>query len=94
MKEKKTSWCFKRFKTEKQAKTIEDKFNDKLSLQKETYNKLLDERLNEIHEISKEIDFRNLVYYFKTSGICPINFIKFKDPFGLFKEMQNGNISF
>ena len=60
---------------------------------KETYNRLLDERLNEIQEISKEIDFKNLTYYFKTLGICPINFIKFKGPFAFFKEIKNGNVS-
>ena len=76
----------------KEQKVIKDKFDDKLSMQKETYNKLLDERLNEIQEISKGIDFNNLTYHFKTSDISPINFIKFKGPFGFFKEIKNGNI--
>ena len=76
----------------KEQKVIKDKFGDKLSMQKETYNKLLDERLNEIQEISKGIDFNNLTYHFKTSDISPINFIKFKGPFGFFKEIKNGNI--
>ena len=50
-------------------------------------------RINEVQEISKKIDFNNLTYYFKTSGISPINFIKFKGPFGFFNEIKNGNIS-
>ena len=53
-------------------------------MEKEAYNRLLDERLDEIQEISKEIDFNNLTYYFKTPGNAPINFIKFKGPFGFF----------
>ena len=50
-------------------------------MEKETYSRLLGERLNEMQEISKKIDFKNLTYYFKTSSISPINFIKFKCPF-------------
>ena len=67
-----------------EQKAIEDKFDDKLSMQKETYNRLLGKRLNEIKEISKKMDFNYLTYYFKTSGVSPINFIKFKGPFGFF----------
>ena len=67
-----------------EQKVIEDKFDDKLSMQKETYNRLLGKRLNEIKEISKKMDFNYLTYYFKTSGVSPINFIKFKGPFGFF----------
>ena len=78
---KKTSWGFKRFKPKKQTKAIEGKSDDKLLMEKETYSRLLGERLNEMQEISKKIDFKNLTYYFKTSSISPINFIKFKCPF-------------
>ena len=67
-----------------EQKAIEDKFDDKLSMQKETYNRLLGKRLNEIKEISKKMDFNYLTYCFKTSGVSPINFIKFKGPFGFF----------
>ena len=58
-------------------------------MEKETYSRLSGERLNEIQEISNKIDFKNLTYYFKTSGISPINFTKFKDPFGFFKEIRD-----
>ena len=62
-------------------------------MQKETYNRLLREILDEIREISKEIDFNNLTYHFKTSGISPKSFIKFKAPLVFFKEIKKGNIS-
>ena len=62
-------------------------------MEKETYNRLLGERMNEIQEISKETDLNNLTYYFKTSDISLINFIKFDGPFGFFKEIKNGNVS-
>ena len=61
--------------------------------QKETCNRLFDERLNQIQEISKEIDYNNLIYYFKTKGSGEIDFIKFKDPFGLCWEITDGDIS-
>ena len=46
--------------------------------------RLFGERLNEIQETSKKIDFSNLTYYFKTAGRFPINFFKFKGPFVFF----------
>ena len=59
----------------------------------ETYNRLFDKRLSEIREIINEIDYNDLIYNFKTKGSAPINFIKFKGPFGLFREIRDGNIS-
>ena len=63
-----------------------NKSDDKLLMQKETYNRLLDERLNETQEISKKTDVKNLTYYFKTSGIYPII-----SPFVVFKEIRGGD---
>ena len=74
--EKKQVEALKDIKPKEQTKTIEGKSDDKLSMQKETYNRLLGERLNEIEEINKEAEFNNLTYYFKISGISPINFIQ------------------
>ena len=62
-------------------------------MEKKTYNRLLGEILNEIQEISKEIDFNNLTCYFKTASFSPINFIRFKGSFGFFKKIKNDNIS-
>ena len=44
-------------------------------MREETYNRLLDERLNEIQEIRKKIDYNNLTYNFKDSRISSISFI-------------------
>ena len=38
----------------KEQKAIDDKSDDKLSMQKEPYNRLLDERTDEIREIVKK----------------------------------------
>ena len=43
--------------------------------------------------MSREIDFNNLTYYFKSSSVAPIHFIKFKGPLHIFEEIENGNIS-
>ena len=80
-------------KPKEQTKPIEDKSDNKLLVREETYNRLLDERLNEIQEIRKKIDYNNLTYNFKDSRISSINFIKFKVPFGIFREIRDGNIS-
>ena len=36
--------------------------------------------MGEIYSMSKQIDFNDLIYYFKGKGITPINFIDFKGP--------------
>ena len=59
-------------------------------MQRETYNRLLGERLNEIQEISKKIDFNNLTFDFKTLGLSPINLLNLKDHFFVFKEIRDG----
>ena len=60
-------------------------------MQRETYNRLLGERLNEIQEISKKIDFNNLTFDFKTLGLSPINLLNLKDHFFVFKEIRDGD---
>ena len=46
--------ALKDLKPKKQTKAIEGKSDNKFSIQKETYNRLLNKRLNEIQEISKK----------------------------------------
>ena len=58
-------------------------------MQKETYNRLLSERLDEIQEISKQIEYINLSYPFKTKGIFSIHFFKYKGQFNIFKEIRD-----
>ena len=60
-------------------------------MQKEAYNRLSNERIAEILEMSREIDYNNLTYHFKGST-SPISFIKFKDPFGFFNQIKSDNI--
>ena len=50
----KTSRSFKIFKTKRKQKAIEDKYDDNLLMQKETFNRLLNEGMDEIREIGKK----------------------------------------
>ena len=82
--EKKQVELLKDLKPKEHPKAIADKSDDKLSMQKETYNRLLNERFNEIQEISKKINYNNLTYYFKDPRSSSISFIKFKGEFFFF----------
>ena len=98
MKKAKNNWrsskkkhveALRALKPEEQAKAIENKSGGKLSIQKEIYNRLLDERTDEIWEIAKEINYSKLIYYFKGLHIAPIIFVKHKDPFHISKEIRD-----
>ena len=42
--------------------------------------------------MSKEIDFNNLIYYFRNPNHAPINFINFKGPIHIY-NIKNGETS-
>ena len=50
----------------------------------ENFNEVSNERIGEIYNISKEIDFNNLTYRFKGSNLTPINFIDFRGPMHIY----------
>ena len=56
--------ALKDLKSEEQTKATVDK-SDKPLIQKQNYNRLLSERLDEIQEISTKIDYNNLIYNLK-----------------------------
>ena len=60
-------------------KAIESKSNNP-SISKETCNKIFEERMNEILEMSREINYNNLVYEFEDIKISSISFIGFEAP--------------
>ena len=70
------------------------KYDDEsLEQKQETYNKLFDEKLDEIQELSREIDYKNLNYDFRRKASGSINFTGYNGPFTLFKNIRDGNIS-
>ena len=77
-------------KEQTKAITYDD---ESLEQKEESYNKLFDEKRNEIQELSREIDYKNLNYHFTTKASGSINFIKFEGPFSFFKKIRDGDIS-
>ena len=52
---------------------------------------LVNERKNEIHRLSKQINFNNLICYYQGKS-APKYFIYFKGPLILYNNIQNGYI--
>ena len=52
---------------------------------------LSNERISEIHNISKVIGFNNLTYYFKGKNISTMNFIGFRSPMHIYNSIKNVN---
>ena len=79
----------------KELEAIEDKSDDNENhlKYKEVFNELSNERIGELYNISKEIDFNNLIYHFKGSNITPIHFTDFRGPMHIYNEIKNSNIS-
>ena len=75
------------------SKAIKYDDYESLKQRQETYNKLFDEKLDEIQELSREIDHKNLNYDFPTKASDPINFTGYNGPFTLFKKIRDGDIS-
>ena len=70
------------------------KYDDEsLEQKQETYNKLFDEKLGEIKELSREIDNKNLNYDFTMKDSGSINFTGYNVPFTLFMKIRDGDIS-
>ena len=88
---------------EKQIKTIEDQSkkqvdalkaiesgsNNKSTITKEIYDDILEERMDEILKMSREIDYKNLVYGFK-GPTSSISFSKFAGPMYTYDQLKNG----
>ena len=49
--------------------------------------------MGEIYSMSKQIDFNDFIYYFKSKNITPITFIGFRGPWHIYGNIKNDNIS-
>ena len=72
------------------TKVIEDKYDDKSSKSKEVYDKILEERMVEILQMSKEINCNNLVYDFK-GATSSISFTEFGGPMYTYDQLRKGD---
>ena len=70
---KKQVEALKDLKPKNQTKKMEEKSGNKLLIQKENDDRLLNERVDEIRKISREINYNKLIYYFN-SGYCSNKF--------------------
>ena len=71
------------------VKSSSEKESLTLSKQKEIFEELASERIYKIQNLSKQIDFNNLIYYFKSKNDTE-NFIGFKVPLGFYKNIKDG----
>ena len=71
------------------SKSIESESNNKQAINMDISNKILEERIDEILNMSKEIDSENLVYNVK-GKTPPINFAIFEDRMYIYNQLKNG----
>ena len=70
--------------------SVESESNNKPLISKEIYDKILDKRMDEIIEMSKEINFDNLIYHFIGSSHS-IRFTEFGVPMYTYNQLKNGD---
>ena len=73
-----------------EPKAIESGSNNKPVITQEIYDKILEERMDEILKMKDKIDFDNLTYNFK-GQTASINFGKFGGPMYIYGHMKNGD---
>ena len=78
----------------KQTKEIIYKLDDddKTFTISETYNEILEERIDEILQMGDDINHNDLVYKFK-GPTTPINFDKYGGPLHIYGHLKNGNVT-
>ena len=59
-------------------------------MQKKIYNRLLKERTSEVQKITDEINYDDLIYYFKRPS-SPVSFNEYEDPSDLHDKIKNGD---
>ena len=73
-----------------EPKAIESGSNNKPVITQEFYDKILEERMDEILKMSDKVDFYNLIYNFK-GPTYSIKFGKFGGPMYIYGHMKNGD---
>ena len=75
-----------------EPKAIKSGSNNKCIITEEIYNKILEERMDEILKISEKIDFDGLIYNFK-GPTASINFGKFGGRMYIYGDIKKGDIT-
>ena len=76
-------------KEQTKAITYKSDDDDNTPISKEIYDEILEERMDEILKMSREIDYKNLVYGFK-GPTSSISFSKFAGPMYTYDQLKNG----
>ena len=63
--------------------------DDNTPISKEIHNEILEKRMDQILEMSREINYSNLVYDFKSAAVS-INFAIFGGPMYTYNQLKNG----
>ena len=71
------------------AITYKSDDDDNTPISKEIYDEILEKRMDEILEMSREINYSNLVYDFK-GATRSINFAIFGGPIYTYNQLKNG----
>ena len=72
------------------TKAINDTFDSNPAISKEIYNKLLEERIDEILKMSREIIYNSLVYNFK-GPTSSISSTKFGGPMYTYNQLKKSD---
>ena len=62
------------------------------SKQKEIFKGLVNKRMEEIQDLSKQTDFNNLTYHYN-GNIAPKTFIGFKGQLGFYRNIKEGYVT-
>ena len=62
--------------------------NEKLSKYKQIFEEHSYRRISEIQNMSDQIEFNNLIYYFTTPGLAPLNFLTFRGPIHFYNDIK------
>ena len=83
--------ALEKLKPKEQTKAItynSDDYDDNTPISKEIYDEILEERMDEVLKMSREINYGNLVYDFK-DPTPSINFCIFGDPMYTYNQLKN-----
>ena len=72
-----------------EPKAIKSASNNKPIITKESYDKILEERMDKIIEMRDKIDYSKLIYDFK-GPTPPVDFAKFEGPIYIYDDMKDG----
>ena len=75
------------------VKSIGEKDSTTLLKPKNNFDKIINERPDEKQNLSKQTNYNDLKYYFKTKESSPKYFIRYKPPLGFLRSIKDSEIT-